>query len=356
MTAFLILIILGLLGVTVWQISKIFNLSKKEASTSPGGVNDNRDNKIQGWIMLVFGIAFFGFMIHNFWNYSSFYPPKAGSSEGVQLDRLFFTTIVIIMIVQVIMQALLFYFSYRYHGRKGQVAKFLPENEKIEFLWTIIPVIVLAALIVYGLFTWSDIMNVSEDDEDVMVVELYAYQFGWKVRYAGEDNTLGAANVRFIEGINALGVDESDPYAEDDIVSSEMHLPRGKKVLFKMRSQDVIHSAYFPLFRAQMNVVPGMITQYAFTPTITTEEMRKSDYMRKKVSKINQLRKERSEDLVAKGDEPLDDYDFDYFLLCNKVCGTSHYNMQMKIVVEEEDEFEEWLSQQQTFGEQMSKS
>lgn len=74
MTAFLILIILGLLGVTVWQIAKIFQLSRKEESQSPEGVNDDRDNKIQGWIMLIFGIFFFGLMIHNFWNYSSFYP------------------------------------------------------------------------------------------------------------------------------------------------------------------------------------------------------------------------------------------------------------------------------------------
>ncbi len=356
MTAFLILIILGLLGVTVWQIAKIFQLSRKEESQSPEGVNDDRDNKIQGWIMLIFGIFFFGLMIHNFWNYSSFYPPKSGSSEGVEIDRLFFTTIILIMVVQVIMQALIFYYGYKFHGRKGQIAKFFPEHEKLEFAWTIVPVIVLAALIVYGLFTWSDIMNVSEDDEDVMVVELYAYQFGWKARYSGEDNTLGKANVKFIEGINSLGVDESDPYAQDDIVTSELHLPKGKKVLFKMRSQDVIHSAYFPLFRAQMNVVPGMITQYAFTPSITTEEMRKSQYMRKKVEKINHLRKERSEALTAKGEEALDDYNFDYFLLCNKVCGTSHYNMQMKIVVEEEDQFNEWLSNQETFGEQMSKS
>ena len=356
MTAFLILIILALLGVTVWQLTKIFKLSRKEGPQAPAGINDDRDNRIQGWIMLIFGIAFFGFMIHNFWNYSSFYPPKAASSEGVQLDRLMFTTIIIIVIVQIIMQALLFYFSYKFHGRKGQIAKFYPEDEKLEFAWTIIPVIVLAALIVYGLFTWSDIMNVSEDDEDIMVVELYAYQFGWKVRYSGEDNTLGKASVKFIEGINALGVDESDPYADDDIVASEMHLPKGKKVLFKMRSQDVIHSAYFPLFRAQMNVVPGMVTQFAFTPTINTEDMRKTDYMRKKVSHINKLRKERSEALIAKGDEALDDYDFDYFLLCNKVCGTSHYNMQMKVVVEDEEDFEEWLSQQQTFGEQMNNS
>ena len=111
-------------------------------------------------------------------------------------------------------------------------------------------------------------MNINED-EDPMIVELYASQFAWKARYSGEDNTLGKANVRFIEGINQLGVDESDSYGEDDVIVTELHLPVGQPVLFKFRSQDVLHSAYFPFFRAQMNVVPGMITQFGFTPTIT---------------------------------------------------------------------------------------
>lgn len=356
MTVFLVLIVLGLLGITVWQISKIFQLSKSQKSESHPGVNDPRDNRIQGYLMLAFGILFYAFMIFNFWEYSKLYPPKAASAEGVDIDTLFFTTAIVIMIVQVLMQALIFYFSYKYYGKKGQVAKFFPDHEKLEFAWTIIPVFVLAGLIVYGLFTWSEIMNVSEDDEDIMVVELYAYQYGWKARYGGDDNTLGKANVRFIEGINALGVDESDPYSADDIVVSELHLPVGQKVLFKMRSQDVIHSAYFPLFRAQMNVVPGMVTQYAFTPTITTEEMRERPYMLDKVETINQHRKSESEKLAALGEEGLDDYEFDYFVLCNKVCGTSHYNMQMKIIVEEQGEFEEWLAQQQTFGESIEKS
>ncbi|HLS29378.1 MAG TPA: hypothetical protein VK021_00835, partial [Flavobacteriaceae bacterium] len=144
--------------------------------------------------------------------------------------------------------------------------------------------------------------------------------------------------------------------SQDDIVASEMHLPVDQKVLIKMRSQDVIHSAYFPLFRAQMNVVPGMVTQYAITPTITTKEMRERDYMRDKVETINDYRRSESEKLAILGEEGLDDYKFDYFVLCNKVCGTSHYNMQMKIIVEEQDEFEEWLAQQETFGESMEKN
>ncbi len=356
MIVLLILIVLGLLGVTIWQISKIFQLSKSKKSDVPAGVPDDRDNKIQGYLMAAFGFAFYAFMIYNFWEYSAFYPPKSASLEGEGIDTLFFTTIVIIMIVQVITQFLLFYYGYRYYGKKGQRAKYVAENEKLEFFWTIVPVVTLAILIIYGLFTWSDIMNVSEDEEDIMVVELYAYQFGWKIRYSGEDQTLGKANVRFIEGVNTLGVDPSDPYGQDDKVASVMHLPVGKKVLFKMRSQDVIHSAYFPLHRAQMNVLPGMITQFSFTPSITTEEMRKTPYMIEKVNKINDIRREQSAELVAKGDMPLDDYTFDYFLLCNKVCGTSHYNMQMKIIVESQEDFDKWLAEQKTFKESMQNS
>jgi len=47
----------------------------------------------------------------------------------------------------------------------------------------------------------------------------------------------------------------------------------------------------------------------------------------------------------------LDPYEFDFLLLCNKICGASHYNMQMKIIVQTEQEFEEWMNSQQTFAE-----
>lgn len=354
MTGFLILIVVALLGITVWQMSKIFNLSRAKAPDD-SGVANNKDNKNQGILMLVFNVVFYLCMIYCFWNYSKLYLPKAASEHGVDVDRLFFISIIVIMIVQVITQFLLFYFSYKYHGRKGAKALFYADNDKLEFVWTIIPVVVLACLIIYGLFTWSDIMNISKD-KDTMVVELYAYQFGWKIRYSGEDNTLGKANVRFIQGVNTLGVDESDPYAKDDKIASVMHLPVGKKVLFKMRSQDVLHSAFFPFFRAQMNVVPGMVTQFGFTPTITTTEMQKRPYMVEKVRHINKLRQKRSKDLVANGDVALDEYEFEYFLLCNKVCGTSHYNMQMKIIVEKEDKFDKWLAEQETFGATMEKA
>ena len=68
------------------------------------------------------------------------------------------------------------------------------------------------------------------------------------------------------------------------------------------------------------------------------------------VKKINKIRAKNSEELVSKGEEPLEPYIFDYILLCNKICGASHYNMQMKIIVETEDKFKKWMGSQQTFA------
>jgi cytochrome c oxidase subunit 2 len=152
---------------------------------------------------------------------------------------------------------------------------------------------------------------------------------------------LGRGNVRNIKDINTIGIDMTDANSADDIPVRELHLPKGRKIVFKFRSQDVLHSAYMPHFRAQMNCVPGMVTEFGFTPKFTTQEMRVQEETVRKVNGINKLRK-------AKGEDP---YEFDYLLLCNKICGASHYNMQMKIVVEEEADFYSWLKQQKTITE-----
>ncbi|MBQ0735192.1 cytochrome c oxidase subunit II [Aquimarina celericrescens] len=353
MTVFLTIVIIALFGITLWQMSKILKLSQLKNADDSQVAND-KDNNMQGKLMLGFVIFIYLLTIFCFVQYRSFFLPESASEHGVDYDQLMLISMVLIMFVQIITQGLLHYFAYKYRGKKENKALFFADNDKLEFIWTIIPVIVLAGLIIYGLFTWTDIMNIDEEEGDPLIVELYAYQFDWRARYSGEDNVLGKANVRFIEGINTLGIDASDNYGKDDKVTNELHLPVNRKVIFKMRSQDVLHSAYMPFFRAQMNVVPGMITEFSYTPTKTTEEMRNSEFMVEKVATINKIRREKSKKLVAAGDEALETYEFDYYLLCNKICGASHYNMQMKIVVESEEDYQEWLKTQQTFGEQLS--
>ena len=243
----------------------------------------------------------------------------------------------IIFFVQTVTQALLHYFGYKYRGEKGKKALFYADNDRLEAIWTIIPVIVLAGLILYGLYTWIDITTIEENEDDI-VIELYAQQFNWTARYAGDDNVLGDASVRLIDinRANVLGLDEADPNAADDVITKELHLPKGRNIVFKMRSQDVLHSAYMPHFRAQMNCVPGMITEFSFKPTVTTEEMRLRPEIIEHVKRTNKIRQELSRSGVMTSPTATLGSSIT-FCLCNKICGKSHYNMQLKIIVEEEE-------------------
>ncbi|KFF15204.1 cytochrome c oxidase subunit II [Flavobacterium hydatis] len=349
MTSLLVIIVLVLLAVALWQLTKIFDLTQVGANSDDSQVASDNDNNVQGYLMFGFLAFIYVFTIYGLIKWGPLVLHTPASEHGSLVDSLMNITWVLIFIVQFITQGLLYYFSFKYKGEKDKKALYFADNNRLEALWSVIPAVVLAGLILYGLYAWNNIMFVDKD-EDTVVIELYAQQFKWTARYAGPDNVLGKANVRLIEGVNTLGVDMSDPYAQDDIVVSELHIPKGKKVHFKMRSQDVLHSAYMPHFRAQMNCVPGMVTEFAFTPVYTTVEYRELPYMVEKVAHINALRSKKSVDLVAKGETALDPYTFDYLLLCNKICGTSHYNMQMKVVVDTPEEYKKWLSEKATLA------
>jgi len=227
-----------------------------------------------------------------------------------------------VVIVFVLVNITLFWFASKYYFRKGNKATYFAHSTKLELIWTIIPAIFLSVIIIYGLKTWNDITS-PMDTKDGVKIELYAKQFDWTARYAGKDNKLGATNYKLITDENPLALDKNDPASSDDILSKgEFHLPVGKEIFFTFRSRDVIHSAYMPHFRAQMNCVPGMETQFHFKPTITTAEMRKK----------------------------LSNDKFDYILLCNKICGASHFNMQMTIIVESEADYKAWLAKQKEFA------
>jgi len=345
MTSILVLLVLVLLSVALWQLTKIFDLTQLGKKSEATQIADNNDNKVNGYLMFAFLGFIYSITIFSLVKYGSLpLLNNAASQHGKDVDRLMWISLVLIFTVQIITQALLHYFAFKYRGKKGQVATYFSDNNKLEFIWSSIPAIVLAVLIFFGLYSWTDIMFVNEKLEKPIVIEIYAQQFKWTARYSGQDNVLGKANVRLIEGVNALGVDLADPNAQDDIVTDEIHIPKGKKVLFKMRSQDVLHSMYMPHFRAQMNCVPGMVTQFAFTPVVTTAEMRDTKEMTEKVNNINKIREAKSKELIAEGKPALDPYSFDYLLLCNKICGTSHYNMQMKVVVDTPEDYKKWLT------------
>lgn len=339
----LLVIVVAILAIAaLTQAIRIFEISSQIKGTDEDIKVNDRDNNTQGWLLFLFLIFFFAAFGWMLMEYMDLTLPVSASEHGNDIDNLWDISMAVIILAFLVTQPLLFGFAFMFRGRKSRKATYVEHNNRLELFWTGIPAVVLAGLILYGLTTWSNVMN-PKNEEDPMIVEIYAKQFGWQARYAGVDNELGYANVRLIEGANILGVDANDEASANDVITGELHLPVGRPVKFVFRSQDVIHSAYMPHFRMQMNCVPGTQTQFQITPSITTAEMRSNKDMIEKVTRVNALRAERGED----------PWEFDYVLLCNKICGSAHYNMQMKIVVESESDFENWMKDQQTFAEML---
>ncbi len=318
------LLILIAIVVGIIAIGKVIRVM--ELSSSIKGENSwlasDKDHRTQSRLMLVFLFAYFIFIIWQIVEWGDEVLPVSASEHGVIIDNLMTTTWVIITPVFILTHILLFYFAWKYAYRSDRKATFFAHNNKLELLWTAVPAIVLLILILYGLSIWNETMEPLTAEDDPVEIELYARQFDWTARYPGEDKNFGDVSVRHIEGVNMLGMDSTDQNGWDDkYVKAEFYLPVDKPVQFYFRAQDVIHSAYMPHFRAQMNCVPGMVTRFNFVPTITTDEMK----------------------------EITGDPEFEYYLLCNKICGAAHYNMKMVIKVVGEQEYNDWLNEQKVF-------
>lgn len=347
------------------------------------GIPFSNPHKVNAWLMIVFmvvglGATFWEFKVHG--KYALI--DNAASEHGASVDSMLMTTLYITGFVFVVTQIALFVFAFLYRNKPGRKALFYPHNNMLEYIWTIIPAIALTVLVINGFTKWSAITK--KAPENAETVEVFAYQFGWNVRYAGADNKLGEFSFNLISGTNPLGLGVEDQYAklkaevdtnlrknedlykrmqtipdptseekeemaglvqkirlqkahlsrlaalegdkrmfnktaDDDLVLKEIVLVKNKPIHFVFRARDVIHSAYSPHFRMQMNCVPGMPTTFWFVPTKTTAEMRGI----------------------------LEDPKFDYYLYCAKICGAAHYNMKIKIrVVETEAEYQKWMAEQ----------
>ncbi len=319
----LIGLVLAVIGGIMLMVLKIINTRYRAKGKQLLNWSD-----INGTIALAFLVAFLFSVAWQYNQWGAKVMAPGGSAHADVIDSMLIITITITTIVFVITHMLLFGFAFLYRKREGQAAYYYPDNNRLEFFWTIIPAIVLTCLVTYGAVVWT---NVTQPDEIEMAkslkadavesIELYAYQFGWKVRLAGNDNQLGKHNYKLIGGANDMGIDTIDTRAQDDLRANELVLLKGKPVLLRFRSQDVIHSAYIPTMRVQMNVVPGMPTQFYFVPTVTTDEMK----------------------------DKRGDYAFEYILLCNKICGGAHYNMKLKIRVVDQIDYDKWYAKQKYY-------
>ena len=351
MTAILVVLCIVLIGIIVVQIGKVTELAGKIRGEEEA---QERSNRTQAGYQILFLIVFLGL---SFW--SAFYykdtmlwygPNESASAHGGSIDYIFNITLFFTGIVFVITQVLLFYFAYSYRARRGHKAMFVSHNNKLELVWTAIPAVVMTFLVVGGLDAWNDVMADVDPDEEYIEIEATGYQFAWHLRYPGPDEKLGARDYKLISAKNPLGQVWTDEKNHDDFHPSEIVLPVNKQVRVRITARDVLHNFYLPHFRVKMDAVPGMPTYFVFTPTITTEEYR---------AKLGAL-DENGEPMYPEWHQPADPADpegptkyelFDYELACAELCGSGHYSMRRAVRIVSEAEYEQWLTEQQSYYE-----
>ena len=200
------------------------------------------------------------------------------------------------------------YCVFKYSYKEGRKAEYKPEDKKLERILTWSTTLGVAALLAPGLIVWNQFINVPSN---AIHVDVMAWQWGWQYRLPGKDGKLGTTSVANISDNNPFGINLDDPYGKDDILiqSDKLNLKNNRPVKILLRSVDVLHNWYVPQFRAKMDAVPGTITYYWFEPNNIGE----------------------------------------YEVLCAEYCGVGHYGMRGRVEVQDEQNYKNWLDEQETF-------
>ncbi len=329
MTLLIVALAIVFIVLTVLVISKTQTLLKgvKGDSEQSEEVVDSANNinaigLFVFWILSVVGIFWSFFYAKKDFLIAYGDLPSAASVHGKETDYWFWFGMAVVTASFLVVNTVLFYFPLKYRYDKKRTAHFYPHNNTLEIVWTLIPAVVMAGLVFTGLRVWNKVM--SEAPKDAEVIEIMGKQFGWQVRYGGVDNgKLGNYNYKLIDDAagNEFGVDFTDENSFDDFTnSSEIHIPKGKPVLLKIRARDVLHSVFIPHMRVKMDAVPGMPTKFWFIADKSTADMQGE----------------------------LGNPNFKYEIACTEVCGRSHFAMKLILVVDEPADYEKWKKEQKS--------
>ncbi len=234
--------------------------------------------------------------------------PPVAVSYGAQLDSLMTLLHVVMVAIFVIWGVYLAYCLWAYRARPGGRAVYHTAGERASF---IPDALVLAfevwLILAFGIPIWANLKQEVPPVGESLQIRLVAQQFAWNFQYAGPDGTFGRRDVALISASNAIGLDDKDPAAKDDVLSiNNLHVPVGKPFTLLMTSKDVIHDFQVTNFRNKQDIVPGMTTTLWFEPNV-----------------------------IGK-----------YEIGCAQLCGLGHTQMVGNVFVEEPADYEAWMKTQ----------
>ena len=216
--------------------------------------------------------------------------PENYSTYGDSIDGLFNLIMWFVAVTFVGTEVVLAYCIFKYPHNKPGKAVFSHGSHKLEMIWTAVPAVALAIIAFAQMGTWADIKFQDNFPDETYSTEkpiaiVTASQFDWRVRYP----------------------DETGSFESQDVVESafEFVVPVNEKIVFSLRSRDVLHSFFVPNLRLKQDAVPGMEIPVWFE----SEEVGEFD------------------------------------LICAELCGWGHYKMAGQVTVLSQEDYDTWLSE-----------
>jgi len=207
--------------------------------------------------------------------------PHDISSFGPSIDSIFLLIFWLTVFTWAAVTVVQVIFMYRYRARPGRKAAHIEGNTRLEIAWTSITAIIMVSLALLSRSTWAEIKERGPPGQVFYAVT--AKQFNWEITYPGPDGKLG----------------DSD----DVTVENEFHVPLGKVVRIDLASKDVIHSFFVPSLRLKQDAVPGRTIHVWFQALETGT----------------------------------------FEIPCAELCGFGHSGMKGSLVVESEEDYQNWL-------------
>jgi len=222
---------------------------------------------------------------------SSLYPPIAVTTQGAEIRNLYTVVFVLAVAIFLVVEGLIIWTVIRYRRKPGDDT--LPPqthgNNIAEFLWTIIPTIIVIFLFVVSWQTLNAVDAVSANPQTK--IRAVAAQFQWQFDYLGPDG-------------NTVVYTELLPTEQ---IGGGMVVPAGRTIQLQLVSKDVIHAFYVPQFLFKRDVVPGRTNVFDFT--------------------VN----ESDAGQTFRGQ-------------CAELCGTGHSIMLFDVIAKSGTDFDAWLA------------
>ena len=164
--------------------------------------------------------------------------PDPVTEDGGRILSLWQGSVLAALAVGALVWALLAWSVLRYRRARKDLPSQKAHNVPIEIVYTLTPILIVAVLFGFTVFTQEKVTHAVANPD--VVVEVVGFQWQWQFRYPDE-------------GVVVTGT-PGEP-------RPTMVLPVGATVRFKLRTTDVIHSFWVPRFLRKLDMTPGVDTE-----------------------------------------------------------------------------------------------